>query len=176
MYTLPAITRVLDSRGMLVETIPAGANTTDVRVDAQVTWVPARAAASMISSGEVHAVTLTLVPSPNGHTMPPKAVTVTATAKVAALVKLVNTMQSASAAEYMGCQPADYGALTLNFAAKPGAHALAAAAISLEGCEYTILTIGGHHYNLGGPGPDYGHAVAVKATRAAGLTWKIPGY
>ncbi len=64
----------------------------------------------------------------------------------------------------------------MTFAAKPGAHALATAAISLDACEYTTLTIGGHHYNLGGPGPDYGHTVAVKATRAAGLTWKIPGY
>ena len=176
MYTLPAITRVLDSRGMLVEVISAGANTTDVRVDAQVTWVPARAAASMIPSGDVHAVTLTLAPSPNGHSKPPKPVSVTAKAKVAALVKLVNTMQSASPAIYHGCQPNGYGALTLAFAAKPGAQALATAVISLDACEYTTLTMGAHHYNLGGPGPDYGHAVAVKATRAAGLTWKIPGY
>lgn len=175
MYELPAITRVLDSRGMLVTVIPAGANTTDVRVDAQVTWVPARAAASMIPSGDVHAVTLTLVPSPNGHGKPPTPVSVTAKAKVDALVKLINTVQSASPAVYMGCQPADYGALTLAFAAKPGGQTLATAVISLEACEYTALTIGGHHYNLGGPGPDYGHTVAVKATRAAGLTWKIPG-
>lgn len=175
MYALPAITRVLDSRGMLVTVIPAGADTTDVRVDAQVTWVPARAAASMIPPGDVHAVTLTLDPSPNGHGKPPTPVSVTAEAKVAALMKLVNTMQSASPAEYMGCQPMDYGALTLAFAAKPGAQAFATAAISLEACEYTTLTIGGHHYNLGGPGPDYGHTVAVKALRAAGLTWKIPG-
>jgi hypothetical protein len=130
----------------------------------------------MIPSGDVHAVTLTLVPSPNGHSKPPKPVSVTAKAKVAALVKLVNTMQSASPAIYEGCQPIDEGALTLTFAAKPGAHALATAAISLDACEYTTLTIGGHHYNLGGPGPDYGHTVAVKAIRAAGLTWKIPGY
>jgi hypothetical protein len=175
MYQLPAITRVLDSRGMLVEAIPAGANTTDVRVDAQVTWVPARAAASVIPSGDVHAVTLTQDPSPNGHSKPPTPVSVTAKAQVAALVKLVNTMQSASPAEYMGCQPMNYGALTLAFAAKPGAQALATAAISLEACEYTTLTIGGHHYNLGGPGPDYGHTVVVEAMRAAGLTWKIPG-
>ena len=176
MYTLPAITRLLDSRGMLVEVIPAGANTTDVRVDAQVTWVPARAAASMIPSGDVHAVTLALAPPPNGHSKPPTPVSVTAKAKVAALVRLVNTMQSASPTIYAGCQPIDYGALTLTFAAKPGAHALATAAISLEACGYTTLTIGGHHYSLGGPGPDYAHTVAVKATRAAGLTWKIPGY
>ena len=175
MYTLTAITRVLDSRGMLVEAIPAGANTTDVRVDAQVTWVPARPAASMIPSGDVHAVTLTLAPPPNGHSKPPQSMSVTAKAGVAALVKLVNTMQSASPAEYMGCQPSNFGTLTLTFAAKPGGQALATAAISLEACEYTTLTIGGHDYSLGGPGPDYGHTVAVKATRAAGLTWNIPG-
>jgi hypothetical protein len=176
MYALPAVTRVLDSRGMLVTVIPAGANTTDVRVDAQVTWVPARAAASMIPSGDVHAVTLTLIPAPDGHGKPPKPANVTATAKVAALVKLVNTMQSASPAIYYGCQPIDEGALTVTFAAKAGAHALATAAISLDACEYTALTIGGQHYNLGGPGPDYGHTVAVKAVHAAGLAWKIPGY
>jgi hypothetical protein len=176
MYALPAITRVLDSRGMLVTVIPSGANTTDVRVDAQVTWVPARAAASMIPSGDVHAVTLTLAPASNGHSKPPKSVSVTAKAKVAALVELVNTMQSASPAIYAGCQPIGYGELTLSFAAKPGAPALATAAISLDACEYTTLAIGGHSYNLGGPGPDYGHPVAVKATRAAGLAWKIPGY
>ena len=175
MYALPAITRLLDSRGMLVEVISAGANTTDVRVDAQVTWVPARAVASMIPSGDVHAVMLTLAPPANGHSKPPKSVSVTAKAEVAVLVKLVNTMQSASPAIYAGCQPIGYGELTLSFAAKPGAHALATAAISLDACEYTTLTIGGHHYNLGGPGPDYGHAVAAKAVRAAGLNWKIPG-
>ena len=176
MYALPAITRVLDSRGMLVTVIPAGANTTDVRVDAQVTWVPARAAASMIPSGDVHAVTLTLIPAADGHGKPPKPASATATAKVAALVKLVNTMQSASPAMYAGCQPIDEGTLTVTFAAKPGARVIATAAISLDACEYTVLTIGGQHYNLGGPGPDYGHTVAVKAVRAAGLTWKIPGY
>jgi hypothetical protein len=85
-------------------------------------------------------------------------------------------MQSASPAIYAGCQPASYGTLTLAFAAKPGAPALATATVSLEACEYTTLAIGGHHYNLGGPGPDYGHTVAVKAMGAAGLTWKIPGY
>ncbi len=176
MYALPAITRVLDSRGMLVTVTPAGANTTDVRVDAQVTWVPARAAASMIPSGDVHAVTLTLSPAPGGHGKPPKPASVTATATVAALVKLVNTMQSASPAIYAGCQPIDEGSLTLTFAARPGAQALAAAVISLDACEYTTLTIGGQHYNLGGPGPDYGHTAAVKAVRAAGVAWKIPGY
>lgn len=176
MYALPAITRVLDSRGMLVTVIPAGVNMTDVRVDAQVTWVPARAAASMIPPGDVRAVTLTLVPLRDGHGKPPTPAIVTAKAKVAALVKLTNTMQSASPAVYAGCQPMDYGSLTLAFAAKPGGQTLANAAISLDACEYTALAIGGHHYDLGGPGPDYGHTVAVKAVRAAGLTWRIPGY
>jgi hypothetical protein len=173
MYTLAPVAGVLDSRGMLVEAVAVGAKTTDVRVDAQVTWRPARLAASMIPLSKVKAVTLTLVPGPNGHAKPPKPVTVTGPARVAALVKLVNSVPSASAAEY-SCPGYDNGALNLAFAAKPGGHPLAVTAISLAGCEFTSLTIGGIQYALGGPGPDNGHDLAVKAVRSAGLTWKVP--
>ena len=173
MFTLPPVTRVLDSRGMLVEAVAVGANTTDVRVDAQVTWIKARLAASIIPASKVHAVTLTLLKSPNSKAKPPKPVTITGKAKVAALVQLVNGMQSASAAE-ISCPALEDGGLNLTFAAKAGGRALAVSAISLDDCEFTNLTIGGRQYALGGPGPDYGHTVAVKAVHIAGLTWKVP--
>jgi hypothetical protein len=178
MFSLSA-TSVLDSRQLLVAAISAGAKTTDLRVDAQVTWLPARPAGSMVDSASVHAVTFTLIPPVNGGAKPPKPATVTGKAKVAALVKLINSVPSASPAVY-NCGPDDGSALKLTFSANPGSaqpgnSGLAVSTSSLSGCVYTSLTVGGHTYQLGGPGLGNGPALAAKAVHIAGLTWKLPG-
>lgn len=172
-FALPAITGVLNARSLMVEAVAAGNGKTDLRVDAQVTWIPARPASEVVPSA-ARAVTLSLLPNINVHTTLPAPVTMTAPSRVRALAALVDGLPEFPPGSY-SC-PAGFGdALVLTFRARPGGPALAVATVQLSGCEEVDFTVGGKGQPALG-GPDDGRPFAAHVLKAAGLHWQLPGF
>ena len=171
-FTLPPVTGVLDSRTLLVEAVAAGDGTTALRVDAQVTWIPARPATEVVPSA-TRAVTLSVLPNPNLHAKLPGPVTITKPDRVRALAALIDGLPEFPPGFY-SC-PAGFGdALVLTFRARPAGPALAVATVELSGCEGVDFTIGVKQQpGLGGPGE--GQRVAAQALKIAGLNWQLSG-
>lgn len=87
IFSLPAIPGVLDSRELLVQVVADGKKTA-IRVDAQVTWIPARPASEKVPSA-AKAVTISQDLGLNqGNAKPPKPVTITDQALAVATVEL----------------------------------------------------------------------------------------
>ena len=99
---------------------------------------------------------------------PPAPVTVTSSAKVREVAALVADQPPAPPGP-TSCPAEDGRALNLVFRADPGGPALATAVLSLNGCEYTGLTVGGKDHGLG----KYGSArpLAARVLQAAGVAW-----
>lgn len=168
-FSLPAIPAVLDSRDLSVEVVQDGSRTA-IRVDAQVTWQPARLAGEKVPAA-AKAVTVALNPGLNqGGRKPPAPVTITDPAKVRALTALIDGLAPFPPGVF-SC-PADFGdSLVLTFRAGPGGPAFAVATADLGGCNGVNFTIGGKAQPaLAGPGTDVGPQIL----KTAGLSWKIP--
>jgi len=166
MFTLPDITGVLDSRELVVQVVPDG-DKTAIRVDAQVTWQPARPAIEKIPA-TAKAVTISLDLGMNqGSRKPPKPVTITDPAKVKELRTLINSLPLTPPGVFH-C-PLGFGdSLGLTFRARPGAAALAVATVLLSGCAGVDLTIGGKSQ------PVLAGLSGTQIFKIAGLSWKIP--
>ena len=167
MYSLPPVDDVLDSRQLLVEAVRDGDNTA-IRIDAQVTWLPARTASDQVPA-QAKAVTITMNLDPNkGSGKPPKPATITDPAKVRKLAALINSLPVYTPG-LRGCLPYQIGAsLTLTFRASPQGPPLAAATSQLSSCQDITLTIGGK------PQPDLRGAIGPKVLQVAALPWKVP--
>ncbi len=165
-FFLPAVSHVLDSRELLVQ-VAADGKKTAIRVDAQVTWTPARPAGERVPTA-AKAVTLSEDLGLNpGKAKTPKPVTITDPAKVSRLVALVNALPLTQPGEF-GC-PSGFGDnLTLTFRAAPGAPALAVATDELSGCPAVSFTLGGKSQ------PDLVAVSGPRILTLAGLPWKIP--
>jgi hypothetical protein len=168
-FALPDIPAVLDSRELSVMVVQDG-HKTAIRVDAQVTWQPARPSTEKVPAAAM-AVTIAMKLGLNqGGRKPPKPVTITDRAKVSALKALINGLALFPPGMF-NC-PADFGdGLALTFRAGSRTPALAVATVDLAGCGGVGLTIGGKAQpDLAGPGTDSGAAIL----KTAGLPWKIP--
>jgi hypothetical protein len=169
--SLPDVPGVLDSRGLMVTVVPDG-DKTAIRIDAQVTWQPARPASEQVPAA-AQAVTISMGLGLNqGGKVPPKPVTITDPGKVRALKALINGLALFPPGAY-SC-PADFGDdLVLTFRAGPRTPALAVATVDFAGCDGVDLTINGKSQPaLAGPGTDNGPRIL----KTAGLWWKIPAY
>jgi hypothetical protein len=169
MFSLPDIPAVLDSRELVVEVVQDGKKTA-IRVDAQVTWQPARPASEKVPAA-AKAVTISMDLGMNqGSKKPPKPATITDPAKVRELTALINNLALFPPGEF-SCPAAFGDDLVLTFRAGPRTPALAVATVELSGCDGVDLTIGGKPQPaLAGPGTDIGPQIL----RAAGLKWQIP--
>jgi hypothetical protein len=168
-FSLPDVPAVLDSRELVVEVVQDG-DKTAIRVDAQVTWQPARPASEKVPAA-AKAVTVSMEIGLNqGGKKPPKPVTITDPARVRALTALINGLAPFPPGDF-NC-PEDFGDnLVLTFRAGPRAPALAVATADLAGCDGVDFTIGGKSQPaLAGPGTDTGPRIL----KLAGLSWKIP--
>jgi hypothetical protein len=169
--SLPDVPGVLDSRGMVVTAVPDG-HETAIRVDAEVSWQPARPASEKVPA-TAQAVTISMDLGQNqGGKRPPTPVTITDPARVSELKALINGLALFPPAMY-SC-PADFGGdLVLTFRAGPRTPALAVATVDFGGCDSVDLTINGKSQPaLAGPGTDNGPRIL----KTAGLPWKIPVY
>ncbi len=168
-FSLPAVPGVLDSRDLLVQVVQDGAETA-IRVDAQVSWQPARPASEKVPA-PAKAVTISIDLGLNqGGRKPPKPVTITDPAKVRALTAVINGLALFPPGDF-SCPAGSDADIVLTFRAAPRAPALAVATVDLAGCNGVDFTIGGKSQpNLAGPGTDIGPRVL----KLAGLPWKIP--
>jgi hypothetical protein len=166
MFSLPPVAGVLDSRQLIVEVVRDGGNTA-IRVDAQVTWLPARPAREQVPA-RADAVTIAMDIGMNqGGKKPPKPATITNPAKVRELVALINGLPLASPGTFH-C-PADFGdSLTLTFRGSPHGPPLAVATVKLSGCQGMALTIGGL------PQPGLQGETGPQILKIAALPWTIP--
>ena len=169
--SLPDVPGVLDSRELVITVVPDG-DKTAIRVDAEVTWLPARPASEQVPA-VAQAVTISMDLGLNADGKePPKPVTITDPAKVRALKALINGL--AVFPPGPDSCPKDFGDdLVLTFRAGPRTPALAVATVDFEGCDGVDLTIDGRSQPaLAGPGTDTG----PQLLKVAGLPWKIPPY
>jgi hypothetical protein len=166
-FLLPAVPAVFDSRDLLVQVVQDGAKTA-IRVDAQVSWQPARPASEKVPAA-AKAVTISADSGLNqGGNKSPKPVTITDRARVRALTALINGLGLFPPGDF-SC-PSGFGDdLVLTFRAGPRALALAVATVDFGGCDSVDFTIGGKPQpTLAGPGTDIGPRIL----KLAGLSWK----
>jgi hypothetical protein len=166
MFSLPAIVGVLDSRELVVQAVADGSKTA-IRVDAQVTWQPARPASEKVPAA-ARAVTISEDPGGNQPSAkPPRPVTITDRAQVRQLVALIDGLPLTQPGEF-SC-PAGFGdSLTLTFRAGRGTPPLAVATAELSGCRQVDFTIGGQ------PQPTLAAESGPLILTIAGLPWKVP--
>jgi len=166
MFSLSDVPGVLNSRELLVEVVADGSRTA-IRVDAQVSWIPARPASEKVLFA-AKAVTISEDLGMNQGSKKPQApVTITDQAKVRKLAALIDGL-SLNPPGVSSC-PAGFGdTLTLTFRAGPGRPALAVATVTLSGCQRVDFTIGGK------PQPALAAASGPQILKIASLPWKIP--
>jgi hypothetical protein len=169
----------LDFRRLVLGMVSADATHTDVRVDAQVTWRPARPASTFLPSG-THAVVITLKLDGNERKQPPAPVTVTDPVKVARLVSLVNGLPMYPPGIH-SCM-AGGRALYLAFLARAGGPPIGTALAEGGGCGGVLLVIGAGKPDRENPpapgqtGLGVDTAPARQALAISGLHWKLAGY
>ena len=138
----PAVTTLLDSRTLLISIVALPGARSGIRVDAEVTWLPAKPAGELIPSG---ATVLTAVLShglnagQRGH----KPVTTTDPTKIAAVRAFVNRL-GVFPPGVSHC-PADFGQfLTVSFRKSAGARPFAVVVADVAGCELVQVRRSGH--------------------------------
>jgi hypothetical protein len=171
MFSLPPVPAVLNSRQLVVEVQYDGRGHTNIRVDAQVTWTPARSAADRVSAS-ASVLTIAHVMDMNLNNPAPKSVTLTDPARVRQIAALINALPLAQPGTFH-C-PMDAGAmLLLTFRARPGGPVLAVADLATESCQVVSFALAGQpQQKLGQVGG--GDSLAAKVLRMAGLSWTLP--
>jgi hypothetical protein len=177
-WTLPT-TLPAGERQLMLTMARADATHTAVRVDAVVTWQPARPAGTFLPSG-IQAVTVTAMRGGNDKNKPPAPVTVTDPARVQQLVSLVNGLPLFPPGPF-SCPFDDGRGVQLAFLAKVGGPVLGTAFAKSNGCGGVLLVIGAgqpsmehavqHQTALG-----FGTVPAKKALAISGMRWKMFGY
>ena len=161
-----------------VNSITSASGQTYVRVDAQVTWQPARPAATFVPAGRIHAVVVTAVPGANDPKKPPAPVTVTDPGAVTQLVSLVNGLPLYPPGTVPSCLMDDGAGLRMEFLATAGGPRLATAFAKSDGCGGVFLLLGAG--KLASTGFATGGAIALgefdyklagKALAISGLRW-----
>ena len=168
-FSLPPVPGVLNTRDLVVEVVSAGGGRTAMRVDAQVTWQPARPGTERVPSA-AQVVTITQLPSLLPHSKrPPAPVTITdsaVTRKIAALVDAlpVSTLGVASCPAMLG------GGIELTFRAKAASTVLAAVN-SAGGCGTVLFSLGGKQQ----PALTGSASFVPQVLKDAGLHWHVTG-
>jgi hypothetical protein len=178
---LPPVPAVEDTRELTVEVADAGAGQTAIRVDAQVTWLPARPASEKVPAAAT-AVTLSVISDP--HQKPPQSQTITRPAAVRRITALVNALPVFPPGP-RECGSGTGADLVLTFRAAPQGRVLATALVNGSGCQPVIFAAGAttitsdtRTWNATGVitlgVPYQGHPLALSVLKAAGLRWNLP--
>jgi hypothetical protein len=184
-YALPPVPAVEDTRELTVEAADAGGGQTAIRVDAQVTWLPARAASEVVPAAAT-AVTLSVIPNGNLHKKPPQPVTVTSPAAVRRISAMVNSL----AVFPPGPRECGFNQgteLVLTFLAAPRGRVLATALVQTGYCEEVFFTAGTSKITnntqtwsargvVGLGVPFQGHVLAATVLKTAGSKWNLAAY
>jgi hypothetical protein len=181
-YALPPVPAAEDTRELTVEVADAGNGQAALRVDAQVTWLPARAASETVPATAT-AVALSVIPDPNLNRKPPQPVTVTTPAAVRRIIAMVNSLPVFPPGP-RECGPGGAAALVLTFLTAPQGRILATAFVTVEGCEQVLFAVGPQKitnntstWNARGVTalgvPFRGQAFAGTVLKAAGSKWNL---
>lgn len=184
-YVLPPVPAVEDTRELTVEVTDAGNGQTAIRVDAQVTWLPARHASEMVPVAAT-AIAMSVIPDGNLNRKPPQPVTITSPEAVRRIIAMVNSLPVFPPGP-RECGPGGAAALVLTFLAAPQGRVLATAFVSLEGCEQVLFAVGSQKitndtgtWNARGVTalgvPFHGNALAVTVLKTAGPKWNLAAY
>jgi hypothetical protein len=164
-YSLAPVAGVLASRELDVQAVSAGSGKTDLRVDAQVQWVPAKSPSEQVPSS-VTAVTVSARTGPVAGAKAPTPVTITNQATVRKLASIVNGLALAPQG-LMHCPVSMDRAVQMTF--RDGAAGPAAATVTagLSGCQgVTFYADGKAQPVLAGGG-----TVAQQVLSITGLHW-----
>jgi hypothetical protein len=186
-YALPPVPAVEDTRELTVEVADAGNGQTAIRVDAQVTWLPARDASETVPAAAT-AVTLSVIPAGNLHRKPPQPQVITSLAAVRRISAMVNSLPVfPPGPRECGLEGSGAAALVLTFLTAAHGRVLATALVELEGCQPVIFAAGAT--NLTGATPDWnapgvatlgvpfdGKALAATVLKTAGSPWNLASY
>lgn len=184
-YALPPVPAVEDTRELTVEVADAGNGQTAIRVDAQVTWLPAREASEMVSAAAA-AIEMSVIPDPNLNRKPPRPVTVTSPEAVHRITTLVNSLPVFPPGP-RECGPGGVAALVLTFLAAPQGRVLATAYVNTEGCEQVLFAVGAQKIindtrTWNAPGvtalgvPFHGLSFADTVLQTVGSKWNLATY
>jgi hypothetical protein len=187
-YALPPVPAVEDTRELSVEVADAGGGQTAIRVDAQVTWLPAREASQMVPAAAT-AVAMSVIPDPNlNRKPPPRPVTITSPEAVRRITALVNSLPVfPPGPRECGLGRGEVMALVLTFLSAPQRRVLATAYVSTEGCQPAFFAVGSQKITndtrtWNAPGvtelgePYRGRALASTILKTAGSKWKLGTY
>jgi hypothetical protein len=173
VFTLPPIAGVLESRELMIEVADGGGGQTAIRVDAQVTWTPAKPAGAMVpAAARVVTLSINYGGNANGR-KPPGPVTISDPATVGKVAALVDHVPPLPSGTY-NCPFADGMAFNLAFRAQAGGPVLATTRLQLNGCEWVDLTVGRQDYSLGNPAG--GRPLAAQVLKVTGVRWKLPPF
>jgi hypothetical protein len=184
-YILPPVPAVEDTRELTVHVADAGNGQTAIRVDAQVTWLPARQASEIVPAAAT-AITLSVIPNGNLNKKPPQPVTITSPAAVHRITAMVNSLP------VFPPGPRECGfnqgtELVLTFLAAPQGRVRATALVQTGYCEEVFFTVGTSKitnntqtwYARGVVGlgvPYQGHVLAATVLKTAGSKWNLAAY
>jgi hypothetical protein len=184
-YALPPVPAVEDTRELTVEVADAGNGQTAIRVDAQVTWLPAREASETVPAAAT-AVAMSVIPDGNSNRKPPRPVTVTSPAAVRRIIAMVNSLPVFPP----GPRECGFGRgddLVLTFLAAPQGRILATALVNGGGCQQVVFAVGASKltndtrtWNARGVTalgvPFRGRAFAGTVLKTAGSKWNLAVY
>jgi hypothetical protein len=157
----------------MVEVADGDGGQTTIRVDALVTWTPAKPAGAVVpAAARVVTLSMNYGGNADGRT-PPEPVTITDPVTVGKVAALVDHVPPLPAGTY-SCPFADGMAFDLAFRARAGGPVLATAGLQLNGCEWTNLTVGKQDYSLGNPGG--ARPLATQVLKVTGVPWKLPPF
>ncbi len=169
MFSLSPVPGVLNAREMVVEVTGAGHGQTAIRVDAQVSWQPPRAASERVPAA-ARVVTITQLPSLDPHAgRPPAPVTITGLAAVRRLAALVDSLQLSTIGPAASCPGAFGGGIRLTFLASAGGPPLAAAQ-GPAACGTVQFSVGGKRQ----PALQITDSFIPQVLKLVGLHWKVP--
>jgi hypothetical protein len=169
MFSLSPIPGVLNARDLVVEVTGAGKGQTAIRVDAQVSWQPARPGSERVPSA-TRVVTITQLPSLDPHARrPPAPVTMTGLAVVRRLAALADSLQLSTIGPAASCPAPLGGGIRLTFLARAGGPPLAVAQ-GPAACGTVQLSVGGKPQ----PMLQITDSFIPQVLKLAGLQWKVP--
>lgn len=171
-YSLPDVPNLLAWPSLLVGAVSAGHGTTDIRVDAQVVWVPAKPAAERVPSA-AKVVTVTVLTEPGvGPIHLAGPVTVSDPAKVRRIAAMVDGL-SVNPPAVSSC-PAFMNGVSLTFRAGAVGPALVKVTDATP-CHAASFTADGRQLQDLAPGPSFDRQVAALAGLPAPMTRTTPG-
>jgi hypothetical protein len=165
-FALPDAPGVLIDRTVIAAVVAEGRDRTAIGVYAQVLWLPARTAASLIPAA-ARMVTITPLA---GHAPPARTdhqVTITDPALVEKIAAVVNVLPSDPPADWTECGPFPGPGMQLTFRAAAGGPALAVVTAHQELCPLVSVVIGGKT----APQLDGAETLFQRVMTVAGFHW-----